>query len=184
MSRLQRTESLLAVIDVQDKLLPVIHNAEAVEQNIERLVRGFHVMDIPIVVTEQYVKGLGPTVPRVHTALAETVGYSTIEKTTFSAAGSGEFQSAMRMARRKQIVVAGVEAHVCVYQTVTDLLAADYQVTIVADAVSSRTVENRDLALRRMVADGARLASTEMVLFELLGKAGTEEFREVLSLIK
>jgi nicotinamidase-related amidase len=184
LSRLQRAEALLVVIDVQERLLPVIHGGEALVRNLDKLVRGFHLFDMPVVVTEQYVKGLGPSVPELRTSLTETVGYSPIEKLTFSAYLCGEFQMAMRLARRKQVIVAGIETHVCVYQTVKDLLDAEYQVTIIGDAVSSRSAENRDIALQRMVTDGARLSSTEMALFELTMKSGTDEFRSIAKLVK
>src|SRR5258708_12145730 len=142
MARLQRTESLFVIIDVQEKLLTLIDGGEAVVRNLDRLVRGFHVLDIPIVVTEQYSKGLGTTVSALRNVLTETVGYSPIEKSTFSAYGCGEFQAALRLARRKQIIVAGIGTHVCVYQTAKDLIEADYQVTIIPDAISSRTPQN------------------------------------------
>jgi isochorismate hydrolase len=164
--------------------MPVISGAEAVVQNIERLVRGFHILDTPVMVTEQYTKGLGQTVPELRDVLKTTVGYSPVEKSCFSANGSGEFLSALRLARRKQLVVAGVEAHVCVYQTVKDLAEAGYEVSIVTDAVSSRTPENRDIAIRRMAAEGAKLSSTEMALFELVGNSGTDEFRAMSKLIR
>jgi len=184
MSRLHRSDALLLVIDVQERLMPVIDRGDLVVRNIERLVRGFHVLDVPALITEQYVKGLGPTVPSVRAAFEESGGYTPIEKMCFSANGNGEFQAEMRRVKRKQIVVAGVETHVCVYQTVTDLLAAGYDVTLAADALSSRTPENRDIALRRMTTEGAKLSSTEMVLFELLGVSGTDEFRSIARLVK
>jgi nicotinamidase-related amidase len=184
MTRLQRHEALLLVIDVQEKLMPVIDRGAEVEANIERLVRGCHVLDVPPLLTEQYVKGLGRTVPRVRRALEETFGYDPIEKSSFSANGAGEFQAALRGLRKKQILVAGVETHVCVYQTVGDLLAAGYDVTLIADAISSRTAENKAVALQRMSRDGAKLSSTEMALFELLGVAGTDEFAQILALVK
>lgn len=184
MSRLQRHDALLLVIDVQEKLMPSIDRGAEVEENIERLVRGVHVLDIPALVTEQYVKGLGGTVARVRRAFEETAGFTPVEKMTFSAKGEGEFVAALRGLRKKQVVVCGVETHVCVYQTVSDLLAAGYEVTLAADAVSSRTAENKAVALERMARDGARLSSTEMVLFELLGAAGTDEFRQILRLVK
>jgi nicotinamidase-related amidase len=184
MPRLQRHDALLLVIDVQEKLMPVIDRGDDVAANVERLVRGCHVLDVPTLLTEQYVKGLGPTVPRVRRALEETSGYTPVEKMCFSAKGEGEFVATLRGLRKKQVLVCGVEAHVCVYQTVRDLLAADYDVTLVADAISSRTPENKDLALRRMTADGASLSSTEMALFELLGRSGTDEFAHILRLVK
>ena len=182
--RLQRNDTLLIVIDVQEKLMRVIDNAAEVERNIERLVHGFHLLDVPSLLTEQYVRGLGPSTPAIRTAFEESGGYTPIEKSCFSSYGSGEFVTELRNLRRKHVVVAGVEAHVCVYQTVSDLLANGYDVTIVADAISSRTQENRETARRRMTDDGAHLSSTEMVLFELAVTSGTDEFRAISRLVK
>jgi nicotinamidase-related amidase len=120
----------------------------------------------------------------LRSALEETAGYQPVEKSCFSAQGCGEFVAAMRILQKKQIIVAGVETHVCVYQTVTDLLAAGHDVTIVADAMSSRSAENRDIAIRRMVGEGAHLSSTEMALFELAVNSGTDEFRSIAKLVK
>lgn len=183
-SRLDRRSAILVVIDVQERLMPVIDSHRSVERNIERLVRGCHLLGVPALVTEQYVKGLGNTVDVVRTALEETSGYSPFEKTCFSSFGCGAFADRLRQSQRRQVLVAGVETHVCVYQTATDLLEAKYDVHLVADAMSSRTPENRDIALRRMTSEGARLASTEMVLFEMLVEAGTDEFRNISKLIK
>jgi nicotinamidase-related amidase len=182
--RIQRSDAFFVVVDLQERLMPVIHAAEEVERNVERLIRGAKILDVPLLVTEQYVKGLGPTVPRLRTALEETVGYTPIEKATFSALGSGEFVTAVRNLRKKHAIVAGVETHVCVWQTVRDLLLGGFDVTIVGDAMSSRTAQNRDLAIRRMEGEGVCLSTTEMVLFELLVTSGTDEFREIARLIK
>jgi nicotinamidase-related amidase len=182
--RLQRESTVLVIIDVQEKLMPVIDRANDVVRNIERLVRGAHLLGVPVLLTEQYVKGLGPTVEPVRNAFDETSGYRPIEKACFSAHGCEPFAAQLAALERRQIVVAGVETHVCVYQTVTDLLAAQLDVTIVADAVSSRTAENKEIALRRLLSDGVKLSSTEMLLFELLGMSGTDEFRAISRLIK
>jgi nicotinamidase-related amidase len=184
MTRLARADCLLLVVDVQERLMPVIHEREEVERNIDRLVRGCRVLDIPALLTEQYVQGLGQTVEPVRRALLETYGYRPIEKSCFSAWGCGELQAELRAVRRRQVLIAGVEAHVCVYQTAMDLLANGHEVSVIADAVSSRTARNRDIAIQRMTAEGCRLASTEMALFELLVEAGTEEFRAVSRLVK
>ncbi len=165
--------------------MPVIDRHEEVARNIERLLRGVHALDaIPVIVTEQYVKGLGSTIAPLQDALKETSGYQPIEKSCFSAQGCGEFQAALRNLKKRQVIVAGIETHVCVYQTVSDLLAAGLDVTIVVDAMSSRTPENRDIAIRRMTADGAHLSSTEMVLFELTTNSGTDEFKTIMKLVK
>jgi len=184
MLRLLRADAFLLVIDVQQKLMPVIDDHKTVERNIERLVRGCKVLDIPPIITEQYVKGLGPTVSAIRRAFEETSGYEPIEKSSFSGYGSPEFVMTTRNLHRKQAIVAGVEAHVCVYQTVSDLLSNGYEVTLIADAVSSRTPANKEIALQRMVSDGAKLSSTEMVLFELTVNSRTDEFREIARLIK
>ena len=176
--KLQRDNALLVVIDVQQKLMPVIDSADDVTRNIERLVRGAHVLGVPALVTEQYVKGLGPTIDPVRIAFEETSGYRPLEKMCFSAAEQ------LAPLGRTQILVAGVETHVCVYQTVLDLLRANLEVTVVADAVSSRAPRNREIGLQRMVSEGAKLSSTEMALFELLGVSGTDEFRAISRLVK
>ncbi|MBV9492737.1 MAG: hydrolase [Acidobacteria bacterium] len=184
MSRLNRADAVLLVIDVQERLMPVIHEHEEVERNVDRLLRGARILDLPALVTEQYPKGLGATVEPVRRALLETYGYRPIEKSCFSAWGCGELHAELRTLRRKQVLLAGVEAHVCVYQTAVDLVANGHEVFLIADAISSRTARNRDLALQRMLTEGAKLASTEMALFELLVEAGTEEFRAISRLVK
>ena len=183
-TKLDRLQALLVVIDVQEKLMPVIDGSDHVTRNIERLIRGCHILGVPAVVTEQYVKGLGPTVEPLQRALEETSGPRPIEKSCFSAHGCEPFVAQLTALARRQIVVAGVEAHVCVYQTVADLLASGFSVSVVADATSSRTQSNRDIALRRMQGDGALLTSTEMALFELTTNAGTDEFRAISRLIR
>lgn len=180
--RLDRNDAVLVVIDVQERLMPVIHDRFEVEQNLERLIRGARILGVPVLVTEQYVQGLGPTVEPLREALGD--GYRPIEKQCFSALGCAPFAAQLGALDRRQVLLAGVETHVCVYQTARDLLSGGKQVWIVADAVSSRTVRNRDIGVQRMLADGARLSSTEMALFELLETAGTEEFRAIARIIK
>ena len=182
--KLDRTDTVLILIDLQEKLMPVIDGAGEVLRNAERLVRGCHLLGVPVLVTEQYVKGLGGTVEPLRRALEETSGYRPIEKSCFSAAGCDAFAEELARCGRAQILVAGVETHVCVYQTVADLLGRERFVSVVADAVSSRTPSNRELALRRMESDGAKLTSTEMALFELTVHAGTDEFRAISRLVK
>jgi nicotinamidase-related amidase len=182
--RLEREKTALLVVDVQEKLMPAIDDDAGVILNIDRLVRGCAILGIPAILTEQYVKGLGPTVEPVRRAFEETTGYAPIEKSCFSACGCESFSTRLAALGRTQILVAGVETHVCVYQTVEDLLARGLGVSVIADAVSSRTPRNRDLALRRMASDGAKLSSTEMALFELTVTSGTDEFRAISRLIK
>ncbi|HEX8254158.1 MAG TPA: hydrolase [Thermoanaerobaculia bacterium] len=182
--RLDRFKSVLVVIDVQERLMPVIDRAKDVVRNVDRLVRGCHVVGVPAILTEQYVKGLGRTVEPIRAAFEETTGYRPIEKSCFSAQGCEAFAAQLAALERRQVIVAGVEAHVCVYQTVRDLLAAGLQVTLVADAISSRDPENKEIALRRLVSEGVKLSSTEMALFELAVVSGTDEFRAISKLVK
>jgi nicotinamidase-related amidase len=153
-------------------------------RNIERLVRGCHILGIPALLTEQYVKGLGATVASVREAFEESGGYRPIEKNCFSAQGCDPFAAQLAALERTQVLVAGVETHVCVYQTIQDLLAAGFEVTVIADAVSSRTAENKSIALQRLTFEGAKISSTEMALFELLAVSGSEEFRAISKLVK
>ena len=182
--KLQRENTVLVLIDIQEKLMPVIDGADAVIRNIERLIRGCHILGVPIVLTEQYVKGLGPTVEPLRRALEETSGYAPIEKSCFSAHGCEAFSARLASLGKKHVLIAGVETHVCVYQTVEDLLTGDVSVSVIADAVSSRTAQNKELALRRLTSDGAKLSSTEMALFELTVTSGTEEFKAISRLVK
>lgn len=182
--RLDRANAVLAVIDVQERLLPVIDEADGVVRNIERLVRGCARLGIPAILTEQYVKGLGPTVEPLRRAFEENGGYRPIEKSCFSAQRCEPFSAQLAALERRQVIVAGVETHVCVYQTCRDLLDAGFEVTIVADAVSSRTARNRKIALKRLVSEGAKLSSTEMALFELLVVSGNDDFKFIASLVK
>jgi nicotinamidase-related amidase len=183
-NRLRRDEALLAVIDVQEKLAPVIHDIESVMRNLERLIRGTHLLGVPMVITEQYVKGLGPTSARLREVAASTHGYEPVEKMCFSANACEGFAQQLKTSDRRKIILAGVETHVCVYQTAIDLLHAGYEVHLVADAVSSRTLANKEVAIQRMLQEGVKLTSTEMVLLEMTVKSGTDEFRAISKLIK
>ncbi|MCU1347428.1 MAG: hydrolase, isochorismatase family [Acidobacteria bacterium] len=164
--------------------MPALDRHQELESNIDRLVRGTHLLGIPSLLTEQYVRGLGETVEPIRRAFAETSGFHPIEKSCFSSYGCAPFETRLRELERSQVLLAGAEAHVCVYQTAADLLEAGFEVHLVADAVSSRSPENKEIALRRLVSDGVRLTSTEMVLFELLVRSGTDEFRAISKLVK
>lgn len=172
---------MLAVIDFQEKLAAAIHDREVTENNIERLIRGCHLLTLPALYTEQYPQGLGPTTARLRAAIAETYGSQAVQKMCFSGFGSPEFAQALK---RPQVLLAGIETHVCVFQTAMDVLREGFEVHLVADAVSSRTAENKRLALERMKDEGVKLTTTEMALFELTERAGTDEFRAISRLVK
>lgn len=173
--------SAVVIIDIQEKLFRVMYEKEALSSNIQKLIKGIQIMDIPIIVTEQNPDGLGLTIPEISNILP---GLQPIPKFSFSCCGEESFQRKLEEVHRKQVLITGIETHICVYQTAIDLLSSGYEVQIVADCVSSRTQENRDLALNRMNMEGALLTSTEMVLFELLKTAKEERFKAISAIVK
>jgi nicotinamidase-related amidase len=181
---LDRNRAVLAVIDVQEKLMAVIHGALEVDANVARLLRGCHALGVPVVVTEQYPKGIGPTTSAVRAAMFDAGTAAPLQKMCFSSFGSGEFAEVLRRSGRRKVILCGVEAHVCVFQTCRDLLANGFEVFLAADATSSRTERNRELAISRMTSDGALLTTTEMALFEMTVESGTDEFRVISKLVK
>jgi nicotinamidase-related amidase len=184
--RITRGTSALLVVDIQEKLLPAIHEKERVVENAVRLVRGAQALGVPIWVTEQYRKGLGATVPEVAQAAGCKVagGIVPIDKITFSACGAPGLLKQISGRGVRDVVLCGIEAHVCVCQSALDLAAAGYRPVLVADATSSRTPENHRAGVERMRQAGAILASTEMILFEWLERSGTPEFKQILDLVK
>ena len=179
--RLRRAQAGLLVVDLQERLLPAIFEKERVLENTLRLIRGAHVLGLPLFATEQYPNGLGRTVPEVAAAIP---GFAPFEKLAFSAGALPGVRSALAAGGVSDLILCGLEAHVCVCQTCLDLCQQGLRPFVVADAVSSRTAENHRLGLERMRDAGAVIVSTEMVLFELLEQAGTEEFKRVLALVK
>lgn len=171
----------LLVIDIQEKLLPTMADPDRVVAKSTMLMTAAARLDVPVLVSEQYPKGLGPTVK----PLAELEGAREIcEKMTFSCVGDAGWAAELESIGRRQVVVCGIEAHVCVLQTAIDLLERGFDVHVVADAVDSRFAENHRLALERMRDSGAEIVTTEMVLFEWLERAGTPEFKDVSKLVK
>jgi nicotinamidase-related amidase len=178
--KLDRSRAALIVVDVQEGFRPAVLDFEQVARNVATLVRAAHILGLPTLVTEQYPKGLGPTVAEV----AEHLGVTPIEKVCFSAVDAEGFPSALHGADRDQVLLCGIEAHVCVNQTAEDLIADGAEVHVAQDAVSSRTAENRALGLHKMERSGAVVTSVETALFELLRQAGTPEFKEIQALVK
>jgi len=179
--RIRRASAGVVVVDLQERLLPAIFEQERVVQNTVRLVQGAAILGVPIFVTEQYRKGIGPTVAEVAAAIP---GFAPREKLAFGACGAPGFVEALVAQGVADVILCGIEAHVCVSQTCLDLLDKGLAPFVVADAVSSRTPANHRLGVERMRDAGAVIVSTEMILFELLERAGTDEFRQVLALVK
>jgi len=174
---LARDRAALVVVDVQEAFRKAVDRFEEVAHRAGVLVAGARILHLPVIVTEQYPRGLGKTVPEV---AAHLEGVPRLEKVVFSAAQAPGFD----LAGRSQALVCGIETHVCVSQTVHDLLARGVEVHVAGDAVSSRSPQDRELGLSKMQRAGALLTSSETALFELLGRAGTEEFKQIQGLVK
>lgn len=170
---------VLVIIDIQEKLLPVMSAKEDVLENSAKLVRFAGIIGLPVLVTEQ--GKLGPTMSDL---TGDIDNFAPILKLDFDACAVPEFVEALGRTGGRTVLLAGIESHVCVMQTALSLLARGYKVHVVSDAVSSRTPENRDVALGRMRDAGAVISSAEMAIFELLKRAGTDEFKETLKIVK
>ncbi|HTP49499.1 MAG TPA: hydrolase [Anaeromyxobacteraceae bacterium] len=177
---LDRTTACVLVIDVQERLAPAMAEFARVEKYCRALVVGGRELGLPVLASEQYPRGLGATIASVREALPRPA----IPKMHFSCTNEPAIVAALAEAGRKQVIVAGMEAHVCVLQTVRDLVALGYRPFVCADAVASRTEENRRIALEQMRDMGAVVTSAETVLFDLLHVSGTPEFKVVSALIK
>jgi len=178
---LAREDSILLVIDVQEKLAPIIHGRAAVEAGIVRLARGARILGVPVLVSEQYPKGLGRTIPAVRAAAPDAPVH---EKTSFSCGAEPAILAAIRRLDRGTIVLAGIEAHICVLQTALDLVARGWKVHVAADATGTRVPANLAIGHDRAARGGAVITSTESVLFEWLGRSDVAEFKEVQALLK
>jgi nicotinamidase-related amidase len=173
-----RSDTGLLVIDVQTKLMDKIPERDRVVANIARLVEGAKVLGVPVQATEQYPKGIGPTVPELVSRLPPCP-----EKLTFSCCGLPELVDQFRSRGIQKILLAGIETHVCVQQTALDLMAQGFRLYVAADAVASRKELDRDFGLRRMERAGVVLTTTEAALFEWTERAGTTEFKQISKLV-
>ena len=179
---LQPESALLLVVDMQEPFLRNLHEAERVKDNVCKLIQGMKVLRVPTIASVQNLKTIGEVIPEVKQLLSPML--PPFDKMTFSCLGSSGISSEISRSGRKQIVLCGVEAHICISQTALALLASSYQVHVAADAISSRTSENWLGGVERMRQSGAIITSVESVLYELLEEAGTNDFREILSIIK
>ena len=174
-------KTALVIIDVQEKLSRVMYEKEKLFENLQKLIKGIKLLNIPIIVTEQNPNGLGPTVSEIAPLLTDI---KPVTKFSFSCCGEELFLRQLEMLNRKQVLLAGIETHVCVYQTAVDLIEAGYEVHTIVDCVSSRTLENKNLALDKMKSEGANLTSVEIVLFELLKTVANPKFKELSKIVK
>jgi nicotinamidase-related amidase len=178
---LEIKDCCLVVVDVQGKLAQLMYNKQALIKNIQIFIQASKILDIPILWCQQCPDALGPTIPEVAELLT---GNEPINKATFSCCGEDSFNDRLQVLNRRQVLLCGIEAHVCIYQTAIDLLRKGYKVNVIADAVSSRTQENKNIAISRIAAEGVRISCTEMALFELLKTAEHPQFKQIAKLIK
>ena len=171
----------LLIVDVQGKLAHLMHDKQKLFENVGKIIRGAHVLGLPILWAEQNPDGLGATVPEVAQFLPDL---KPISKYSFSCWGSERFVAELKELHPANVLIAGIETHVCVYQTARDLIKARYSVEVIADAVSSRTIENKQIGLEKIRDAGAKITSAETALFELLGEAQGERFKAILKIVK
>lgn len=173
--------TLLVVIDVQEKLLRVMTEKEKLVDNLQKLIRGTCALGVPVILTEQNPAGLGLTVPEISQLVPDV---KAIPKFSFSCCGEEGFTNSLTPLKRGQVLITGIEMHVCVYQTAAELVQAGYEVQVVVDCVSSRTPQNRDIGIKRAEAAGASVTSVEIALFELLKVAKGDVFKEISRIVK
>lgn len=178
---LEINNTILVVIDVQGKLANHMNQKETMFKNIVQMVKGAMLLEIPVIITEQNPNGLGPTIPEITDLLSD---FNPVPKMCFSCCAENGFMERLQEIGRTQILVTGIESHICVYQTVIDLINMDYEVQVISDAVSSRVMENKCVALQRMNEAGAVITSVEMALFELVKTADYKYFRKLSSIIR
>ncbi len=178
---LAKDDAVLVIVDIQERLAAVMAQRQKVLDNCRHLIEAAKLLSIPIVLNEQYPKGLGPTVPEIREALP---AYAPHEKITFSCCRDGSFSGKFAELKRKKVILVGMEAHVCVLQTCIDLLRQGLQVHMVQDSTCSRTEENFRIGIECMRDAGAVITCTETVLFQLLERGGTEEFKAISKRIK
>jgi nicotinamidase-related amidase len=173
--------SLLVVIDIQGTLAQKMHDKDFCYENVIKMIKGAQVLNVPIIVTEQIPEKLGPTIPEIAKLFPD---FQLIPKTSFSCCGEPEFMKKFNAIGRAQILLTGIEAHVCVYQTAIALKSLGYEVHLLTDCVSSRTAENKLTSIERMKTDGIKLTTAEMALFELMKIAEGDKFREMVKIVK
>lgn len=178
---IDKAATQVLIIDMQERLLPAMADAAGAVAGCVKLMRGADALGVPVVMSEQYPRGLGPTVPELAALAPEG---AILDKVHFSCAADPAIMSRLQEAGRKQVVIGGVEAHVCVLQTAISLKAAGFEPFVVVDAVSSRLPSSIDLAQNRLSAEDVTLVNAEMVLFEWMQQAGTPEFKALSPLVR
>jgi len=181
MMRIEREETLCLVVDYQERLVPVMDDREALIRNANILVKGMNLLEVPMIVSQQYTKGIGMTVEEVRN---EIIPFGYFDKLSFSCCKDEAILEEIKKYNKKNIIVCGIEAHICVLQTVVDLLEEGYHVIVVEDCIGSRKKRDKKVALKRMEKEGAIFTTYESILFELTKVAGNDTFKAISKLIK
>lgn len=179
--RIKASKSAGLVVDIQERLFPHMHGGERLLARVQILLEGLNILQVPVLLTEQYPRGLGHTLPQLSELLTESMP---MEKISFSCCGEENFRTRLDQLDKKWVIICGIEAHVCVLQTVIDILAMELIPVVVADCISSRNPEDLQVALERMRSEGAVITSSESILFELTEAAGTDQFKQISRLVK
>ena len=179
--RILKQNTIGLVIDIQERLVPVMEESEQFVENCSKLIQGLQILGLPVLVTQQYTKGLGETIDEIKSIIPD---FQYIEKKDFSCYDEPAFAEKLDQSGAKNVIICGIESHVCVLQTAIDLKEAGYTPVVVFDCVSSRSFDNVDLAAERFRYEGIMMTSFESILFELTRSAGAPEFKEISKLVK
>jgi nicotinamidase-related amidase len=179
--RILRENSVGLVIDIQERLVPAMEENEVLVENCSKLIQGLHILGLPLLVTQQYTKGLGETIDEIKSLIPD---FQYIEKKDFSCSDEPAFAEKLALSGAKNVIICGIESHVCVLQTAIDLKEAGYNPVVAFDCVSSRSFDNIDLAAERFRYEGIMMTSMESILFELTRSAGAQGFKEISKLVK
>lgn len=178
---LQTERAVLILVDIQGRLAELMHDKETLYHNLRRLTLGARALSLPIIWMEQIPEKMGPTIPEIRELLTAE---EPISKRSFSCCGEPVFMARLQATGRNQVIIAGIESHVCVYQTSADLTRQNYETYVVADAVSSRTLSNKQIGIQKSVDEGATITSVESALFEMMKTADHQAFKEILKVVR
>ncbi len=178
---LEIPNSVLIIVDMQAKLASVMHEKDAMLASLQKLIKGLGILQVPVLATLQYPQGLGPLHPEIASLISDV---EPVAKNSFSCLANPEFSRRLESTGRKQVLLSGIEGHICLYQTVCDLVSSGFEAHVVTDTVSSRTPENRRLGLDMMKQAGARLTGTESALYELLRVAEGDRFKKISQILR
>ena len=179
--RILKENTIGLVIDIQERLVPAMEDNDQLVENCSKLIQGLHILGVPLLVTQQYTKGLGDTITEIKTIIPD---FDFIEKKDFSCLDEPVFAEKLALSGAKNVIICGIESHVCVLQTAIDLEDAGYTPVVIMDCISSRSFDNLDLAAERFRYEGIMMTSLESILFELTRSAGASEFKDISKLVK